>query len=93
MISETKAMPGHDAWQVQVQPTAASSAPTEFRADVLHAIYDRITVARRGIVSVRLPPSAYAHGFALAPPERVVLARPTGLEPATFGSGTQRSIH
>ena len=63
------------------------------RADLLHAIYDRITVAGRRIVSVRLTPSAYAHGFALALPEKVVLARPTGLEPATFGSGTQRSIH
>jgi hypothetical protein len=29
-------------------------------------------------VSVRLTPSAYAHGFALALPEEVVLARPTG---------------
>ena len=37
-------------------------------------------------------PAAYQHGLALALPE-VVRARPTGLEPATFGSGTQRSIH
>jgi hypothetical protein len=42
---------------------------------------------------VRLTPSAYAHGLALALPETVEMARPTGLEPATFGSGTQRSIH
>jgi hypothetical protein len=28
---------------------------------------------------VRLTPSAYAHGFALALPEKVVLARPTGV--------------
>ena len=68
-----------------------AEVPAE-KADLLHAIYDRITVAGRRIVSVRLTPSAYAHGLALALPE-AVMARPTGLEPATFGSGTQRSIH
>jgi len=31
-------------------------------------------------VSVRLTPSAYAHGFALALPEKVAVARPTGVE-------------
>ena len=41
--------------------------------------YDRITVAGRSIVSVRLTPSAYAHGFALALPEKVAVARPTGV--------------
>jgi len=30
-------------------------------------------------VAVRLTPSAYAHGLALALPERVALARPTGV--------------
>ena len=34
------------------------------------------------IVSVRLTPSAYAHGFALALPEKVAVARPTGVERA-----------
>jgi hypothetical protein len=63
------------------------------KADLLHAIYDRIVVAGRRIVSARLTPSAYTDGFALALPEKVAVARPTGLEPATFGSGTQRSIH
>ena len=61
--------------------------------DLMHAIYDRITVAGPVIVGVRLTQAAYAHGSARALPEQVELARPTGLEPATFGSGTQRSIH
>ena len=59
----------------------------------MHAIYERITVAGPEIVGVRLTGAAYAHGLALALPGKVVMARPTGLEPATFGSGTQRSIH
>ena len=52
-----------------------------------------ITVAGTEIVGVRLTQLAYAHGFALALPNKGEVARPTGLEPATFGSGTQRSIH
>jgi hypothetical protein len=46
------------------------------RADVMHAIYDRITVAGPAIVGVRLTQAAYAHGLALALPEKVELARP-----------------
>jgi len=63
------------------------------KADLMHAIYERITVAGLRIVGIRLTSAAYAHGLALALPEKVAMARPTGLEPATFGSGTQRSIH
>jgi hypothetical protein len=43
------------------------------------AIYDQIVVTGREIVSVRLTPSAYAHGLALALPTKVALARPTGV--------------
>jgi hypothetical protein len=40
------------------------------RFDVMHAIYDRITVAGPEIVGVRLTAAAYAHGSALALPEK-----------------------
>ena len=45
----------------------------------MHAIYERTTVAGPEIVGVRLTAAAYAHGLALALPERVVMARPTGV--------------
>ena len=47
--------------------------------DLMHAIYDRITVAGPVIVGVRLTQAAYAHGSARALPEKVELARPTGV--------------
>ena len=42
----------------------------------MHAIYERITVAGPLIVGVRLTQAAYAHGLALALPEKVEMARP-----------------
>ena len=67
------------AWLRTLSATwRAAEVPAE-KADLLHAIYDRITVAGRSIVSVKLTPLAYAHGFALALPTKVALARPTGV--------------
>jgi hypothetical protein len=51
----------------------------EAKAELLHSIYERIVVAGREFVSVRLTPATYAHGLALALPEVVVKARPTGV--------------
>jgi DNA invertase Pin-like site-specific DNA recombinase len=53
------------------------------KADLLHAIYERIVVAGREFVSARLTPAAYQHGLALALPE-AVMARPEGFEPPTI---------
>ena len=53
----------------------------EAKADLLHAVCDRIVVAGRSIVAARLTPAAYANGLALALPQ-VVMARPEGSEHA-----------
>jgi hypothetical protein len=59
------------------------------KADLMHAIYERITVAGPEIVGVRLTAAAYTHGLALAPPTKVAMsrlktmARPTGVGRAT----------
>ena len=55
----------------------------EAKADLVHAIYEKVVVAGREFVSARLTPAAYQHGLALALPE-AVMARPEGFEPPTL---------
>ncbi len=49
------------------------------RAELLAAIYERVTVRGPEFVGVRLTPWAYAHGLALALPERIELAGEEGV--------------
>ena len=55
------------------------------KAELVHAIYERIVVAGRQIASVRLTPAAYAQGLALAMPDTSAMARPTLFVVAAFG--------
>jgi hypothetical protein len=66
-------------WLRALAETWAQADVPEAKADLLHAIYERIVVAGREFVSARLTPTAYAHGLALALPEQVVMARPRGV--------------
>jgi hypothetical protein len=65
-----------------------TSAGERERADLIHALIERIDVRGEAIVGVTLTSDAYEHGFALALPEKVAMACPRGLEPPTFRSAT-----
>ncbi|OFW52329.1 MAG: hypothetical protein A2V75_06050 [Actinobacteria bacterium RBG_16_70_17] len=85
-----RGLPGHRAaeWlRALGESLHAPDAPKE-KADLVHAIYDRITVAGPEIVGVRLTQAAYAHGLALALPEKVEMARPTMARPTVSESTT-----
>ena len=74
-------LPGHHAVECLRAPGEsfqAADVPNE-REELIDAVYDRITVAGPESVGVRLTQAAYAHGLALALPEKVGLARPTGV--------------
>ena len=60
------------------QTMEPADLPAEL-ADLVHAVYERIIVAGPRFVSARLTPAANDHGLALALPEKVVMARPTGV--------------
>ena len=49
----------------------------EAKADLVHAVYEKVVVAGHDFVSARLTPAAYQRALALAMPE-AVLARPEG---------------
>jgi DNA invertase Pin-like site-specific DNA recombinase len=74
-------LPGHRAveWLRALSESVQLADVPKEKADLMHAIYERITVAGPEIVGVRLTAAAYAHGLALALPEKVVMARPTGV--------------
>jgi hypothetical protein len=65
-------------WLRVLADTWVNADVPEARADLLHAICERITVVGRSIVSVRLTQAAHANGLALVLPQ-VVMARPEGV--------------
>ena len=78
-------LPGHRAveWLRALSESLQTADVPKEKADLMHAIYERVTVAGPEIVGVRLTAAAYAHGLALALPEKVAMARPTGVGRAT----------
>ena len=80
------------SWLRVLADTWVNADVPEAKADLVHAIYDRIVVAGRSIVAARLTPAAYSNGLALALPQ-VVVARPEGFEPPTIWSEARCSVH
>jgi hypothetical protein len=52
------------------------------RRDLANTLHERVAVTSESIVEIELTQEALQHGAALALQERVVLARPEGLEHA-----------
>jgi hypothetical protein len=69
----TPGLPGHRAveWLRAIGESVQLADVPKEKADLMHAIYERITVDGPEIVGVRLTAAAYAHGLALALPERL----------------------
>ena len=80
------------AWLRALGETVQHADAPQEKADLLHAIYERIVVAGASFASARLTPAAYQHGLALALPQ-VVMASPAGFEPATFRLEGGCSVH
>lgn len=70
------------AWLQTFSATWEEADVPEAKIASLQAVYERIVVTGRTIVSIRLTPSAYGHGLVLALPDNVAMARPTGVERA-----------
>ena len=69
-------------WLRALSATWQQADVPEAKSQLIHAIYERIVVAGWEFVSARLT----ANGLALALPERVVRARPTGVRRAVPGT-------
>jgi hypothetical protein len=73
-------IPGHRAveWLRALGESFQVADVLKEKADLMHAVYEQITVAGTKFVEAKLTPSAEAHGLVLALPE-AVMARPAGV--------------
>ena len=80
-------------WLRALSESVQTADVPEEKADLMHAIYERITVAGPEIVGVRLTAAAYAHGLALALAlSDAGMARPTGVERGHAHSGFRQIL-